>query len=485
VIRASPRELVAAFLISFLAVLGARWDALSLPFFWDEAGFYARYAYGFHEDGFRLTTRWGFVSWVHTPLYALLTAAAAKVAGWSLATVRAVGFLAGAAFLSGAYSLARLRLGRAPAAALTAALLAAPAVFSELGLANADLPAAAASVWALGALFRGRLRTAAACFAAGALTKLTAVALAPAFAWYLWKGEGGFRRTALFFAPTLVLLALWFAWLGSVREAPFTTELGSQGLWRLGPLFMVKRLAQRLIQLFVWDGRWVLTAAIAAVAWLAARRTGWRPRQASRESLAVALMTAIGILFLSVADSPHQRYLLMYLPGVFVLGALGLSRLADGAGKGPVRAARMLVASLLLLAGVGYTAWRLPPDRFSAFEYRSAYRDQVRLLQRVAAKLEAEGTVTAITAWPLTDILSRPYLGYVNYSFQVFDLAGGQPFAPRKDETALVLLDATGVSGPLIPPSVTEAVARIQAAGMVGARCEEDEEGIFRVQYCR
>jgi hypothetical protein len=77
---------------------------------------------------------------------------------------------------------------------------------------------------------------------------------------------------------------------------------------------------------------------------------------------------------------------------------------------------------------VGVTAIAFVAGLFAAPPYRIApednltYTDFVRLHMRAASRLSALPNARVLTAWPATDELSSPYLGYVNQPIPVLPI---------------------------------------------------------------
>jgi 4-amino-4-deoxy-L-arabinose transferase-like glycosyltransferase len=442
----------------------ARWDSLGLGFYHDELGYYSKLAFAFfRSDGIFPAHPGVQLALHHPPLYYALIGWSAKAFGWGIPVFRAAGFLSAAGLVSGAYALARaLEVERLAAALAAAALLCAPVTLSQTGLGQPDLPMAALITWSLVALLRGRTAGACVLFTAAVAVNATCLALAPAIALLVARDRRGLGRAAAFFVPATLVLAGWYLVYGSIeRSMPFsarsleTVQLDA-GMFQ-GGIAVLKRFAHRAFQLFVLDGRLLLTAAIA---WAAFARLRAR-RAFSRIELAFAFAIGLETVFLSLVGFLHQRYFLVALPFFFVLGALALAEL-------PALAAR---ATLACLCAIGVAVWFTPPDRFSGAEYRSAYRDQVRLMDRVGRQLADARIRSILATWPLTDALGA--------EASVFP----RPRLPVTDLWTLNETERASLRGRATFARVYEEGQRETIPGFPES-CRRETEGRFTAEIC-
>ena len=80
---------------------------------------------------------------------------------------------------------------------------------------------------------------------------------------------------------------------------------------------------------------------------------------------------------------------------------------------------------MVLTAGCFVWAWFLNPPYPFPFEDNLAYADFIRLHQQAAQFLEARaGDRRILTAWPASDELSHPFLGYVHQPLSVVPVQG-------------------------------------------------------------
>jgi hypothetical protein len=129
---------------------------------------------------------------------------------------------------------------------------------------------------------------------------------------------------------------------------------------------------------------------------------------------------AIYLLLLSlVGGAILPRYLLPVLPLFYLAVVAMVTRLPR------VPARLILAAAAVCFVG----AWFINPPYPFPLEDNLAYADFVWLHEQAAHYLEIQpGRPRILTAWPATDELARPFLGYVRSSLRVVPVQG---FAPQ------------------------------------------------------
>src|SRR6185312_14442544 len=155
-----------------------------------------------------------------------------------------------------------------------------------------------------------------------------------------------------------------------------------------------------------------------------------RPRIAiATQLLFLALIVAHIIAYSILGGALLSRYLMQVIPLVIIIGVSTLWR--------RIREWTWLVGFIVLVFVVGWFV--NPPYRFAP-EDNLNYADFVRLHQDAIKALEDKrGIETVLTAWPMSDELRKPELGYVakppvrvvtveNFSFDQITLAQQQPF---------------------------------------------------------
>ena len=405
---------------------------LDLPYYWDEAGYYIPAALDFLHSGLLIPQ--STLTTGHTPLVPVYLATMWHLFGYSPVVTRAAMLLFAAATITALYALARFVVNREVAVWSALLLALSPVFFAQSSLAHLDLTAGLFTTLAVLTLLR-QSRSAGPVFALAAslavLSKETAVVLLPgawAFAWFRRKERRAFAWVWLTL-PLLPLLA-WAVYYHHVTG--FWTgnrEYLDYNLYSaLHPVRIFLSLLRRLHQFFIGGFNWLLVAGAGLGIWWAAKNRPAPPPGAPDEEtrrrrgdflfLAVGL-TAVYILMLSVVGGAIlRRYFLPVFPLFFLLAVMFLFHL-------PKRLAR----SVVLVVAVCFSgSWFLNPPYPFPFEDNLAYADFVRLHQQAAQYLESQpGQPRILTAWPASDELARPFLGYVHRPLRVVSIRGFRP----------------------------------------------------------
>jgi len=459
-------------LFFFGALLTLHIPLLHLPYFWDEAGYYVPAARDLLLHGTFIPH--STPSNAHPPLILAYLALAWKVLGYSPVVTRAT-MLAVAAFsLLGVFRLAQAVANIEVAVATTVCTILYPVFFAQSSLAHLDLAAAGLSFWGLLAYVEERRWTAALWFSLAVLAKETAI-LAPLalLAWDLigplkpwiryaraphvpivipnaptvtpkvssvipskardlgashvhrkpgflaafaprnhWKG--GRASSSLLLVP-LIPLVLWYAF----HYARTGFVFGNPEFFRynvkatIQPVRVLLAFGLRLWQVVGYLNLSFLTMAAGLAMWLPPLRDNGEERR--RIPLDVqfsflAVTAAYVIVMAVVGGAVLARYMLPVVPLVIILFVSTLRR--------RVRLWRSVIA-IVALAFVA-ALFVNPPYGFS-IEDNLAYRDYILLHQHAEDFLEARYPMARVlTAWPASDELTRPYLGYVTRPMRVF-----------------------------------------------------------------
>jgi len=390
---------------------------LRLPFFWDEAGFYIPAAYDLahlHTLIARTTIDTG-----HPPLSAAYLALWFTLSGWKPAVARIAMLLLAAFALTNVFLLARRLTRTGVAVATTVATAVYPVFFVQSSLAHADLAAAAFTLWGIRLYVEKRVWPSQLAFCLAVLSKETAIITPLALA--LWEllqpqsesGPGRLSRTArnLVAAAPLLLWLLYHhhvtgRFLGSAEFYQYNVTQA------LNPLRFLLALAQRTWHLLGGMNMLALTAATIAAMFFkpVTDAAGERPRIAVPVQLQFALIIAGHLIgFSLLGGALLTRYLLPAYPLVILIGMSTLHR----------RIARWEWPAALIVIVFVLALFFDPPYRFAP-EDNLRYKDFVELHYRAAKFLEQhEQNNVILTAWPASDELTRPYLGYVHQPFQV------------------------------------------------------------------
>jgi len=417
------------FALFFLGLMILHAPLLRLPYFWDEAGYYIPAARDLFLTGALIPQ--STPSNAHPPLVMAWLALAWRVFGYSTQVTRTAMIAAAAFSLLGLFRLSRLA-ANLPVAFVTTGLVALyPVWFTQSSLAQVDLAAAGLTFWGLAAYVEDHRWRMTLWFSLAVLAKETAI-LAP-LALFAWEGFARFFRTrsqnhrwSEFFPPenrrthwffpllSIVPLAAWFAY----HRAKTGFLLGNPEFFRynvaatLSPLRIPLAFGMRLWQVFGYFGLYVLTVT----GLLALLRPALKDREIARARIPFWIQAALLCVLLAylavmsvIGGAVLARYMLPVMP-LAVLGCVATlwRRLHYW---------KLIVAAVAIAFVAGL--FSNPPYGFS-LEDNLAYRDYV-VLHAQAAGFLAVGYPgrRVLTAWPASDELTRPWLGYVSRPFPV------------------------------------------------------------------
>ena len=407
---------------AFAVLLLLHFPLLRLSYFWDEAGYYIPAALDIYR-GWHLVPQ-STLPVGHTPLVMVYLAMAWLVFGFSPPVTRVAMILIAAATVAATYALARRVVSR-EAALWSAALLAlSPMFFAQSSLVFLDLPAALPTTLCLLALLEGRMLGFAIAASVGVLTKETAVVLLPVAWIHTWRckkaGQVPPLRSWFALAVPLLPLAAWTLyyhyatgfWTGNAEYLRFNLYS------TLSPGRILWSLLRRLYEVFIGGFNWLLVVGAA----LGARRgnishgdTETQRRTWDFLFVAIGLVFAYVVMLSVVGGAVLPRYLLPIFPAFFIAAVLLLGRLRRALARG------LCGAALACFVG----AWFINPPYPFPYEDNLSYADFIRLHQQAAQFLSARPAGERIlTAWPATDELTRPFLGYVEKPLRTVPLEG-------------------------------------------------------------
>jgi hypothetical protein len=413
------RRHATAFLLPlfFLGLLLLHLPLLRLPYFWDEAGYYIPAARDLLLTGAVIPH--SAPSNAHPPLVMAYLALAWKFLGFAPVVTRAVMLLVAAFALLGVFRLAQ-RVANAQVAIASAVCTAVyPVFFVQSSLAQIDLAAAGLTFWGVLAYVERRRWMTAVWFSLAALAKETAI-LAPLalFAWELISGlrkkpQAHERRWSLL--VPLFPLACWYAFhylrTGFVFGNPEFFRYNVTAT--LNPLRIVLALGLRLWQTAGYMNLCVLTLIALLAMWLQPLSDNGQERKriAIEIQFEFAAIIAAYVLTLSVVGGAVlARYMLPVIPLVIILCVSTLRR------RMRLWRAAVVIVALAFAAALFVS----PPYGFS-LEDNLAYRDYIVLHQRAENLIQSHYPAACVlTAWPASDELSRPYLGYRTRAVRVF-----------------------------------------------------------------
>ena len=424
------------FALFFTGLMLLHAPLLRLPYFWDEAGYYVPAARDLFLTGALIPH--STPSNAHPPLVMAWLALAWRVAGFSTLVTRTAMLALSAFSLLGLFRLSRIAANLPVAWATTALVAVYPVFFTQSSMAQVDLPAAGFTFWALAAYLEDRPWKQVLWFSLAALAKETAI-LAPMalvgselLADFIrrhwnesprkeirWQGilAPAGRRTRWFYlllpaAP----LSVWYGY----HYAKTGFLLGNPEFFRynvaatLNPWRIPFALGMRLWQVFGYFGLYLLTLA-GLLAMLRPpqmekleRKTEnalARPRIAIWIQAAFLSVVLAYLAFMSVVGGAVlARYMLPVVPLVILALVATLWR--------RVQYWKLIVGAIAMAFVAGL--FSNPPYGFS-FEDNLAYRDYI-VLHVEASRFLAMNRPgeRVLTAWPASDELTRPWLGYIN-----------------------------------------------------------------------
>jgi 4-amino-4-deoxy-L-arabinose transferase-like glycosyltransferase len=453
---------------ALLAGLGlSHLTLLRLPYYWDEAGYYIPAAWDFFRTGSLIPL--STLSNAHPPLPSLCLALAWKLFGFSPLVTRLAVVAVAALGLTAVWRLA-MRLVGVPAVAFWTLLLTAlyPVWFAQSTLAHADIFAAAGSLWGLFFALPGREQSetpkpwaAFLCFAAAALAKETAIVIPLTLATAGLIEALRSRRwqplsQALWMAACALPLAAWYGYhklrTGFLFGNPEFLRYNAQA--NLSPLRFLAAFGHRLLHLTAHMNLFVpVLLALAALCFAENREQRTENREQGAEKIEASSLRLIFLLLLANAlffsvlgGALLTRYLLPMYPLVLLVAVTTLYRRVRGWQALTALAAAAFVAGLFINPPYGFA----PEDNL-------AYASSIRLHQAAIAQLNARyAGSTVLTAWPATDELTRPELGYLDQPYDVYrledfsaeqiDRAAGEP---EKYSAALVFSTKYDPTSPL------------------------------------
>jgi len=432
-ISAKPRL---TFGLGFIATFGAvallHYPLLRLPYFWDEAGYYIPAALDFFRHG--LLVPQSTLTTGHTPLLSICLALAWHLVGYSPLVTRLIMMTFAAGTLVALYALGRTLASREIAFWACILLGLSPLFFAQSTLALLDLPAAFTTTVAVWALVRRRMAWFAVAASLAVLTKETAIVIVPVAIVFAWRFRKDQRtRDWLWLLTPAAVLAVWAIyyhhmtgyWTGGATYLQYNLYS------TLRPGRIAVSLLRRLYQVLMAGFNWLLVALALLGYWRmkrAANQTGKTSRKANTAASAAVRkefffltigLAAIYIVMLSVVGGAVlPRYLLPMFPCFYLM----LSALAEGLPRPLMRVGFVIVAVAFV------ASWFINPPYPFPYEDNLSYADFIQLHQQAAEWLSAQPDHPRIlTAWPATDELRHPELGYVKKPLRVVGVRGFKP----------------------------------------------------------
>lgn len=424
----APFPLWMVFPVIFAALYSSHFSLLRLPYYWDEAGYYIPAAWDFFRTGSLIPST--TISNAHPPLPSIYLALWWKVSGYYPEVTREAVLIVASLGLLAVWRLAQRVAGSGLVAFWTVALTALyPIWFAQSTLAQADIFAAAFSLWGLVYALPDQERRpgiAALWFTAAVLSKETAIVTPITLAiMTMVKGVKADRPErnrywgeAGWLASCLLPLVAWYAWhfarTGFVFGNPEFLKYNAESTFAITRFLAA--FGHRVLHLTAHMNMFVPTLLTLAALMLNPRldRDGReRPRISNAALWRISfILLANAVLFSVLGGALLTRYLLPIYPLVLLIAVSTFSQ------RVPYWQALAGLSAAAFLAGIFIN----PPYRFAP-EDNLEYARVIRLHMAGVAQLNKHfpGS-TVLTAWPVSDELTKPELGYVKTAYEVYKL---------------------------------------------------------------
>ena len=424
----APFPLWMVFPVIFAALYASHFALLRLPYYWDEAGYYIPAAWDFFRTGSLIPTT--TLSNAHPPLPSVYLALWWKLSGFFPEVTREAVLIVASFGLLAVWRLAQ-RLSGSGAVAFWTVLLTAvyPIWFAQSTLAQADIFAAAFSLWGLVYSLPDvgrRPGIAALYFTAAVLSKETAIAIPATLAVIAIVGALRSKETgrtlllqeAAWLLSSALPLVAWYVWhyakTGFVFGNPEFLRYNAEA--NFAPIRFLAAFGHRLLHLTAHMNMFVPSLLTIAALMLNPRldRDGREKPRISNAALwrILFVLLANALLFSILGGALLTRYLLPMYPLILVVAV------STFAHRVPYWPSLAVLSAAAFIAGLFIN----PPYRFAP-EDNLEYARVIRLHMAGIAQLNKRfpGS-TVLSAWPVTDELSKPELGYVKTPYQVYRL---------------------------------------------------------------
>ena len=436
----APLPLWMIFPVIFAALYATHFTLLRLPYYWDEAGYYIPAAWDFFRTGSLIPI--STLSNAHPPLPSIYLALWWKVSGFLPEVTREAVLIVAALGLLAVWRLAMRLVGVASVAFWTVLLTGIyPIWFAQSSLAHADIFAATGTLWGLVYALPETDRrpwVAALWFAAAALCKETAIAVPLTLAFVCLVEAFGVRQQrrqrrlveGAWLASCVIPLSAWYGYhfwkTGFLFGNPEFLRYNAQA--NLDPLRILAAFGHRILHLTAHMNLFVPVLLTCAALLLDPRKDAdgnERPGVEERALQRIFLLLVMNALLFSVLGGALlTRYLLPMYPLVLLIAVSTFYRRVPFWQAMAVFSAAAFVAALFINPPYGFA----PEDNL-------AYAHVIRLQQKGIAQLAKRYPgATVLSAWPMTDELTRPELGYVKQPFDVYKLEDFT--APQIDRAA-------------------------------------------------
>jgi hypothetical protein len=366
----------------------------------------------------------------HPPLPSIYLALWWKASGFEPEVTREAVLVVASFGLLAVWRLASQLAGSALVAFWTVVLTAIyPIWFAQSTLAHADIFAAACTLWGLVYALPEKDRKpwlASLWFTAAALCKETAIVvpitLAACSVVEAVRSPSRTRlrswREAAWLSGSILPLAGWYAWhktkTGFVFGNPEYLRYNAEAT--MTPLRVLAAFGHRILHLTAHMNLFVpvlMTLAVLMLNPLKDQRGQERPAVGKMVLVRIfLLLLANTVLFSVLGGALLTRYLLPMYPLVLLLCISTMYR------RAPFWRGLAAFSAAAFIAGLFIN----PPYRFAP-EDNLAYARVIRMHMAAIAQLDEHFRgATVLSAWPVTDELTRPELGYVKQPYEVYRL---------------------------------------------------------------
>ena len=403
------------FPVIFVVLYATHANLLRLPYYWDEAGYYIPAAWDFFRTGSLIPST--TLSNAHPPLPSVYLALWWKLSGFDPEVTREAMLVVASLGLLAVWRLA-LKLTHSLAVAFWTVVLTAlyPVWFAQSTLAHADIFAAACTLWGLVYILpeddRRPVR-AMLWFMAAALAKETAIGVPLTLAVVaLWRAGQGERAKWIAEAGWMTLSVMplvgWYAWhyakTGFVFGNPEFLRYNAETTWT--PVRVLAAFGHRVLHLTAHMNMFV-PVLLTLAAWMLEprrERDGTERAGIAKGPLAVlaVLVAANAVEFSVLGGALLTRYLLPMFPLVLVVAVTTFRR------RVPYWQGLTAFSSVAFVVGLFIN----PPYGFAPednLQYARVIRMQMNGMAELAHRYPGS---TVLTAWPVSDDLTKPELGY-------------------------------------------------------------------------
>lgn len=430
-----PLPLWMIFPVIFAALYASHFSLLGVPYYWDEAGYYIPAAWDFFRTGSLIPV--STLTNAHPPLPSIYLAIWWKTSGFLPEVTREAVLVVASFGLLAVWRLA-MRIVGVPSVAFWTTVLTGiyPIWFAQSSLAHADIFAAACSLWGLVYILPEREhnpRAAALWFAAAALSKETAIVIpftllaAKVFSVFRSSKPERVRllRESAWLASCALPVAAWYGWhyakTGFLFGNPEFLRYNAESNFDL--LRFLAAFGHRILHLTAHMNMFVPVLMTLAALMLAPRPDAdGNPRAAIPRPtlhLIFLLLLANALFFSVLGGALLTRYLLPMYPLVLLIAVTAFYRRIPYWHGVAVFSAAAFVVGLFVSPPYGFA----PEDNLAYVHVVRLHLSGIEQLQR------RYSGATVLTAWPMSDELTRPELGYVKQPWDVVrieDFTAGQ-----------------------------------------------------------